>query len=89
MVLLTGSLELCFASTQHIFHSPVLGICFVYLLLFWRDYVYLGQLCLSKGVPCFLIDECYIRSVKRYCFILLFTAIEFTLGGNSPYTSNK
>ena len=38
----------CAAFCFHIFHSPVLGTCFVCRLLFWRDYVYLGQLCLSK-----------------------------------------
>jgi hypothetical protein len=42
----------CF-HTAHI-SSPVLGICFVYRLLCWRDYVYLGQLCLSK--------RCYLFS---------------------------
>jgi len=29
----------------------------------WDSYVY------QRGVLCFLIDECYIRSVKRYCFV--------------------
>ena len=69
MILLSGSLVLPFASTQHIFHSPVLGTCFVCRLLFWRDYVYLGQLCLSKGVLCVLIHKSYVRSVERYCFV--------------------
>ena len=35
-----GMIVLPFASTQHIFHSSVLGTCFVCLLLFRRDYVY-------------------------------------------------
>ena len=39
MILLSGSLVLPFASIWHIFHSPVLGTCFVCRLLFWRDYV--------------------------------------------------
>ena len=45
---------LCFASTQRIFHSPGLGICFVYQFCFgevmciWDSYVY------QKGVLCFL-----------------------------------
>ena len=40
----------CAAFCFHIalFHSPILGTCFVCRLLFWRDYVYSGQLCLSK-----------------------------------------
>jgi len=37
--------------------------------------MYLGQLCLSKGVLWFLIDECYIRSVKRYCFVRKYAAV--------------
>jgi hypothetical protein len=37
--------------------------------------VYLGQLCLSKGVLCFLIDEFYIRSVKMYCFVRKYAAV--------------
>ena len=37
MMLLSGSLELRFASTQHVFHSPVLSICFVCRLFFFFD----------------------------------------------------
>jgi len=33
MVLLTGSLELCFASTYHIFHSPVFGLLLYYYII--------------------------------------------------------
>jgi hypothetical protein len=79
MILLTGSLELCFASTYHIFHSPVLGICFVYPVFFgdimciWDSYVY------QKGVLCFLIRECYIRSIKRYCFVRKYAAVPVQL----------
>jgi len=29
----------------------------------WYSYVY------QKAVLCFLIDECYIGAVKRYCFV--------------------
>jgi len=43
----------CAAFCFHIFHSPVLDTCFVCRLLFWRDYVYLGQLCLSKRYSLF------------------------------------
>jgi len=68
-----------FASTWHIFHSPVLGTCFVCRLLFWRDYVYLGQLCLSKGVLCVLIHKSYVRSIERYCFVRKCAAIPVQL----------
>jgi hypothetical protein len=53
MILLSGSLVLFFASTLHIFHSPDFGICFVCRLLFWRDYMYLRQLCLSRRCSLF------------------------------------
>ena len=55
MILLTGSLELCFASTQHIFHSPVLGICFAYPLLF------LARLCVFGTA----------MSIKKVFFVFL------------------
>ena len=79
MILLSGSLVLPFASTQHIFHSPVLGTCFVCRLLFWRDYVYLGQLCLSKGVLCVLIHKRYVRSIKSYCFFASMLRLQYSL----------
>jgi len=41
--------------------------------------VYLGQLCLSESVLCFLIDECYIKSVKRYCFVRQYAAVPVQL----------
>ena len=55
MILLTGSLELCFASTQHIFNSPVLGIYFVYRLLFWL----LARLCVL-GTAMFIKNVFFI-----------------------------
>ena len=70
---------LLFASTKHIFHSPVLGTCFVCRLLFLRDYVYLGQLCLSKGVLCFLIHKTYVKSIKSFCFVRKYAAIPVQL----------
>jgi len=79
MILLSGSLVLPFASTQHIFHSSVLGTCFVCQLLFWRDCVYLGQLCLSKSLFFFLIHKSYVRSIKRYCFVRKYAAIPVQL----------
>jgi hypothetical protein len=33
MILLPGSLELCFVSTSHIFHSPVLGIIIIIIII--------------------------------------------------------
>ena len=57
MILLSGSLVLPFASTQHIFHSSILGTCFVCRLLFSRDFVYLGQLCLSKWCSLFSYSQ--------------------------------
>ena len=35
----------------------------------WDSYVY------QKGVLCFLIDECYIMSVKTYCFVCKYAAV--------------
>jgi hypothetical protein len=55
MILLTGSLELCFASTEHIFHSPVLGICFVYRLLFWQDCVFGAAISIKRVFFIFLL----------------------------------
>jgi len=39
----------------------------------WDSYVY------QKGVLCFLIDERYIRSVKRYCFVRKYAAVPIQL----------
>ena len=33
----------------------------------------------QKGVLCFLIDECCIRSVKRYCFVRQYAAVPVQL----------
>jgi hypothetical protein len=46
------SLVLCFASTERIFYSVVLGVCFIFQLLFWQDYVYWGQLCVLGTAMC-------------------------------------
>ena len=73
MILLSGSLVLPFASTWHIFHSPVLGTCIVCRLLFWWDYVYLGQLCLSKKCSLFFSSSFYYYYYYYYyyyCIIL-------------------
>ena len=37
------------------FHSPFVSICSVCLLLFWRDCVYSGQLCLSERLLLLLL----------------------------------
>ena len=34
---------------------------------------------IKKGVPCFLIDERYIRSDKRYCFVHKYAAVPVQL----------
>jgi hypothetical protein len=39
----------------------------------WDSYVY------QKGVLCFPIHECYIRSVKRYCFVRKYAAVPVQL----------
>jgi len=41
--------------------------------------VYLGQLCLSKGVLCFLIHKSYVRSIKNYSFVRKNAAIPVQL----------
>jgi len=41
--------------------------------------VYLGQLCLSKGVLCFLIHKSYVRSIEKYCFVRQYAAIPVQL----------
>jgi hypothetical protein len=62
------------ASTQYIFHAPVLGICFV-------DYYFGEIMCIrdsyvhQEGVLCFLIHESYVRSVRGYCFVRNYIAI--------------
>ena len=74
LILLSGSLVLPFASTWHIFHSPVLvlvlfvGYCFGEIMCIWDSYVY------QKGVLCFLIHKSYVRSIKRYCFVRKYAA---------------
>jgi len=39
----------------------------------WDSYVS------QKGVLCFLIHECYIRSVGRYCFVRKYAAVPVQL----------
>jgi len=41
--------------------------------------VCLGQLCLSKGVLCFLIHKSYVMSIKMYCFVRQYVAIPVQL----------
>ena len=41
--------------------------------------MYLGQLCLSEGVLCFLIHKSDVRSIKRYCFVRKYAAIPVQL----------
>jgi len=42
--------------------------------------VYLGQLCLSKGVLCFLVHKSCVRSIKSYCSVRKYAAIPVQLG---------
>jgi len=68
-----------FASTWHIFHSPVLDTCFVVgycfgeIMCIWDSYVY------QNGVLCFFINKSYVRSIKRYCFVRKCAAIPVQL----------
>jgi len=39
----------------------------------WYSHVY------QNGVLCFLIHECYIRSIKSYCFVRQFAAVPVQL----------
>ena len=41
--------------------------------------MYLGQLCVSKCVLCFLIHKSYVRSTKSYCFVRKYAAIPVQL----------
>jgi len=62
--------RISFASYWHLF------VC---RLLFWRDYVYSGQLCLSKRCSSFFIHERYVRSVRRYCIVRNHAAVPVQL----------
>jgi hypothetical protein len=72
MPLLSGSLVLHFASTQHLFHSPVLGICFGEIMCIRDSYVY------QKGVR-FFIHKSYITTVRRYCFVRNYATVPVQL----------
>ena len=61
-----------FASTQHIFHSPVLGSCFVRRLLFWRDCVLFGTAVSVKKV--FFVFFFIKVMSGRLKFIVLFVS---------------
>ena len=50
-----------------------IGYCFGEIMCVWDSCVY------QKGVLCFLIAECYIRSVKRYCFVRQYAAVPVQL----------
>jgi hypothetical protein len=50
-----------------------IGYCFGEIMCIWDSCVY------QKGVLCFLIDECYIRSVKSYCFVRKYAAVPVQL----------
>jgi hypothetical protein len=50
-----------------------IGYSFGEIMCICDSYVY------QKGVICFLIDECYIRPVKSYCFVRQYAAIPVQL----------
>jgi hypothetical protein len=50
-----------------------IGYCFGEIMCMWDSYVY------QKGILCFLIGECYIRSVKKYCFVRQYAAVPVQL----------
>ena len=73
MILLSGSLELPFASTWHLVLVSFVGYCFGEIMCIWDSNVY------QKGVLCFLIHKSYVRSIKRYCFVRMYAAIPVQL----------
>jgi len=60
-----------FASYWYLF--SLLVIVFGKIMCIWDSCVY------QKGVLCFLIHECYIRAVKRYCFVRKYAAVPVKL----------
>jgi len=63
--------HISFASSWYLFCLSV--IVFGEIVCIWDSCVY------QKDVLCFLIDECYIRSVKRYCFVHKYAAVPVQL----------
>ena len=79
MILLSRSIVLHFASTQHIFHSPVLGTCFVCRLLFGEILCIRDSCVYQKCVLCFLILKVYVRSIEMYCFSVSVLRFQYSL----------
>jgi len=50
-----------------------IGYCFGGIMCIWDSYVY------QKGVLCFLIDECYIRSVKGIVLSVSMLRFQYSL----------
>ena len=50
-----------------------IGYRFGEIMCIWYSHVY------QNGVLCFLIHECYIRSIKSYCFVRQFAAVPVQL----------
>ena len=44
--------------------------------------------CILRVVYCYAL-QVYSKGLVRNKLLLLFTAVAFSLGGSSPYTSNK
>ena len=74
MILLSGSLVLCFASTQRIFHSQFLVFALFFIYYFGEIMCVRDSCVYQVGGLCFFIRESYISSVSRYCFIRNYAA---------------
>ena len=69
-------------------HSPVLGTCFVSRSLFWRDYVYLEQMFLSKRCYYYYYYYYYILRQEVYAcsFIHSFAINTLDLSSLTTFT---
>ena len=62
MILLLGSFVLHFASTKHIFHSPLLGICFVLSVIVFGEIM-----CVRDSYVCQIGGLCRLLFLARLC----------------------
>jgi len=71
----------CAAFCSHIAHISFASswYFFVSRVLFWRVYVYLGQLCLSKKCSLFFIHKSYVRSIKSIILSVSMLRFPYTL----------
>ena len=87
MILLSGSLVLPFASTQHILHSSVLGTCFVCRLLYGEIMCIWGSCVYQKGVICFLIHK--LMSGRIQVIVLSVSMLRFQYNLQFPFSSTQ